>query len=163
MILTFRNEQIGMTRQSVFGFSWTTLFFGILPALVRRHWVGAAVQLFAALITFGISFFIFPFFYNKWHCKQLTEDNFKLQATPAIANMIKERWPFIELDIIVDGVDQYDMVERYGDDGVLRKEKVLRPRPAIPTDAPEGMDSSIAAGIIVVYLLAFGVVAIVNN
>ncbi|MDP1930029.1 MAG: hypothetical protein Q8L60_01070 [Gammaproteobacteria bacterium] len=58
------------------GFSWTTLFFGGLPALFRGHISAFFVQWIIAFCTLGISWLVFPFFYNSWHQKHLVGKGF---------------------------------------------------------------------------------------
>ena len=74
--LVLKNPRIGHIRKAPVGFSWTTLLFGPFPALLRQHWVGAGVQVLVALITGGLSFLVFPFFYNKWYINHLVQDGF---------------------------------------------------------------------------------------
>lgn len=58
------------------GFSWTTLFFGLFPALFRGHVLAALVMFVLALCTFGLSWLVFPFVYNKWHWNWLSHKGF---------------------------------------------------------------------------------------
>ncbi|MFC4292142.1 hypothetical protein ACFOWX_06915 [Sphingorhabdus arenilitoris] len=46
------------------GFSWTTFFFGIFPALFRGDAKNAAFMFFSALFTLGLSWLVWPFIYN---------------------------------------------------------------------------------------------------
>ncbi len=66
MIPMVRNAD-GVTTPAYSGFSWTTLLFSAFPALFRGHILAFFAQLIAPLLTFGLSFFVFPFVYNKWH------------------------------------------------------------------------------------------------
>ena len=58
------------------GFSWTTLFFGGLPALFRGHISAFFAQWIIAVFTLGFSWLVFPFFYNSWHQKHLVGKGF---------------------------------------------------------------------------------------
>lgn len=70
------NQQTNARSVGVIGFSWTTLFFGFFPALFRGH-IGAALLMFILpFVTLGISWLIFPFFYNKWHWNWLSHKGF---------------------------------------------------------------------------------------
>lgn len=64
------------------GFSWTTLFFGFLPALFRNDIKWAAIQFAVAILTSGLSVLAFPFFYNKLHLDDLLKDGWVIPGTP---------------------------------------------------------------------------------
>ena len=59
------------------GFSWTTFFFGLFPALFRGDWKWALIMLGAAFLTFGLSWLVFPFVYNKLYLKDLVAKGYK--------------------------------------------------------------------------------------
>ena len=80
----------GRLRTAPVGFSWTTLFFGFLPSLLRGHWIGALVQFVLALATMGISGLVFPFIYNKMYIKYLVGDGYKVQSTSRDVDRISE-------------------------------------------------------------------------
>jgi hypothetical protein len=61
----------GRYKEIKFGFCWTTLFFGFFPALYRGDWKWAFNMFVTALFTFGISWFVFPFIYNKLYIQDL--------------------------------------------------------------------------------------------
>lgn len=81
----FKHPPSGRMREAPVGFSWTTLFFGPLPALFRAHWVGFLVILITAFLTFGLSGLVFMFIYNKWYVKHLIGEGYK--ATEATADL----------------------------------------------------------------------------
>lgn len=58
------------------GFSWSTLFLGFLPAILRKDWKWAIIQLCLDHVTFGLSWLIMPFFYNKLYIKDLLKKGF---------------------------------------------------------------------------------------
>lgn len=74
--ITFTNEYTGQYKTAPIGFSWTTLFFGCFPALFRSDWKWALIQFGLALVTFGISWLVMPFLYNKLHIKELLNKGF---------------------------------------------------------------------------------------
>ena len=73
MVLLTRD---GVIKEAPTGFSWTTLFFGFFPALIRGDLKWGLIILIAAAVT-GISWLIFPFFYNKLYIKELLKKGYK--------------------------------------------------------------------------------------
>lgn len=71
-------------KQAPVGFSWTTFFFGIFPALFRSDWKWAAIQLLCVFFTWGLSSIVFCFIYNSLHIKDLVNKGF--QATSIADN-----------------------------------------------------------------------------
>ena len=59
------------------GFSWTTFFFGAFPALFRGDWKWFFIMLLVAFFTFGFSWLVFPFIYNKLYLKDLIKNGYK--------------------------------------------------------------------------------------
>lgn len=76
MRIRLKND-IGMVKECKVGFSWTTFFFGLFPALFRGDWKWALIQFLCAIITFGISSLVFCFIYNKIYINGLLEKGFK--------------------------------------------------------------------------------------
>lgn len=70
------------------GFSWTTLFFGFLPAVMRGDYRWAGIQFSAlipaAILTHGLGSLVpvvlFAFFYNRLHIRQLVLDGYVVSA-----------------------------------------------------------------------------------
>jgi hypothetical protein len=75
--INFEHPQSGQVKQAPVGFSWTTLIFGLFPALLRGHWVMAAVILVLAMLTLSLSSIVFAFIYNKMYIKYLIGEGFK--------------------------------------------------------------------------------------
>ena len=69
--IIFTNPHTGETREAPVGFSWTTFFFGCFPALFRSDWKWAIIQFLSYLVTFGLSWLVFIFIYNKLYIKEL--------------------------------------------------------------------------------------------
>ena len=63
-------------REVKVGFSWTTFFFGVFPALIRKDWLWALIMFIVAWLTVGFSWLIFPFFYNRIYISNLLKDGF---------------------------------------------------------------------------------------
>ena len=76
MIINLKHSQTGITRQVKLGFSWTTLFFGCFPALFRGDVKWAAVMFLVAFPAFGLSWFVFPFIYNKIFIREQLEKGY---------------------------------------------------------------------------------------
>lgn len=67
----------GMVKEVKIGFSWTTFFFGIFPALFRGDWKWAGIMFICNLLSYGVATMIFAFFYNKLYIKDLLEKGWK--------------------------------------------------------------------------------------
>lgn len=76
-IINFKHPDLNITKKAPAGFSWTTFFFGVLPALLRKDIKWFVIQLIAALITMGFSTIIFMFIYNKLYIKQLINEGYE--------------------------------------------------------------------------------------
>lgn len=75
--IQFKNEVSGELRQAPVGFSWTTAFFGIFPALFRGDFKWGLIMALLAIMTFGLSHLVFMFIYNKLYIKKLIEAGYK--------------------------------------------------------------------------------------
>ncbi|GLR65041.1 hypothetical protein [Marinospirillum insulare] len=78
--IIFKNPNTGAMKEAPVGFSWTTFFFGLFPALFRGDWKWAIIQLILGAITFGLSNILFMFIYNKLYIKELIGAGFKAQS-----------------------------------------------------------------------------------
>ena len=63
-------------REAPIGFSWTTLFFGFFPALIRGDWKWSLIMLVFACLTGPISWIVFPFIYNRIYYKESIREGF---------------------------------------------------------------------------------------
>lgn len=77
MKAVLKHSQTNEIREVKVGFSWTTLFFGCFPALIRGDFKWALIMFLAALVTYGISWFVFPFIYNKLYIKELARKGYE--------------------------------------------------------------------------------------
>ena len=77
--LTLQHPNTGIIKTAPLGFSWTTLFFGALPALFRGDFKWFFIQ--ALLSVLFIPVLIFPFIYNRIHLRRLLEQGYKVQST----------------------------------------------------------------------------------
>ena len=89
--LNLENPRTGKLRQAPVGFSWTTLLFGLIPALLRGHWVGAIVQLVCAIPTAGLSGIVFAFIYNKMYLNHLINDGFRVTGSDVPLEQVEAR------------------------------------------------------------------------
>jgi len=98
-----RDPQTGVVKNGYFGFSWTSLFFGGLPALIRGDIAsGLAIIICDAVISiptrgFGVLVVgvIWAFVYNKRYTIGLIEKGYILEDYPEIMAAAK-----IELGIV---------------------------------------------------------------
>ena len=84
MAITLRNEY-GVIKIVPTGFSWTTFFFGFFVPLFRGDIKYFLIMLLLAIFTYGISYFIFPFFYNGIYLRNLLENGWKPNTENDIA------------------------------------------------------------------------------
>ena len=77
MVVTLVHEETRLTKQVKVGFSWTTLFFGCLPALFRGDLKWTIVQFLLNICTFGLFSLVFAFFYNKIYVRELIEKGYR--------------------------------------------------------------------------------------
>ena len=104
----------GVEKKAPHGFSWTTLFFGPIPALLRGDLKNAAIMfalaivtlsfaylyfsfvpvgynrwledaLNLAIVTLSFAYLHFPFVYNRWHADALWRQGWKPKFVPADA------------------------------------------------------------------------------
>lgn len=76
MKLRLKNDA-GVVKECKAGFSWTTLFFGLFVPLLRGDFKWSIIMLLLAIITFGISWLVVPFIYNKKYIISLLEKGYK--------------------------------------------------------------------------------------
>lgn len=75
MVIALRN-QTGAIKTAPTGFSWTMLFFGCFVPLFRGDFKWFLISLIAGFVTFGISWLVMPFIYNKRYIANLLEMGF---------------------------------------------------------------------------------------
>ena len=92
-----RHPQTGVVKNGYFGFSWTSFFFGGIPALIRGDIVsGLAVLVFALVMsipTLGLGAavvgIIWAFVYNKRYTIGLLEKGYVLDDAPEVMSAAK--------------------------------------------------------------------------
>ena len=76
--ITFENKNSGAIKVAPIGFSWTTLFFSGIPALMRGHIGMGIVIIILAMVTGGLSNIVYGFIYNKMYIKHLIAEGAKM-------------------------------------------------------------------------------------
>lgn len=71
MNIHLSNVRTGQRREAKIGFSWTTLFFGCIPAFIRGDVKYGLIQFLSGIFTLGTSHLVFSFIYNKFYIKDL--------------------------------------------------------------------------------------------
>ncbi len=79
-VACLENSHTGQKREAPIGFSWTNLFLGFFVPLSRTDWKWAAIQFFAALITAGLCWLVFPFLYNRLYLRDLLNNGFEFRG-----------------------------------------------------------------------------------
>ncbi|HEY0524287.1 MAG TPA: hypothetical protein VGD08_12915 [Stellaceae bacterium] len=86
-----RNPQTGIVKKGLYGFSWTTFFFGGLPAMFRGDWLMGLILVVLQFLTWGISGLIAAFVYNKHYTTKLIERGYRFADTEAVNAMARAR------------------------------------------------------------------------
>ena len=97
--VTLIHEPSGIAKSGYYEFSWTTLFFGFLPALFRADWLtflgGIIIWSILATLTFGIGGFVaylaWAFMYNRYYTRSLIERGYRLADTDSVNEEAKRR------------------------------------------------------------------------
>ena len=76
---TINFEKNSLTKEAPVGFSWTTLFFGFFPALIRGDMKWAVIIFAATFVTFGLAVIVFAFIYNRLYIQSLVEKGFRVK------------------------------------------------------------------------------------
>lgn len=72
-------NEIGQIKIVKDGFSWTTLFFGVLVPLFRGDFKWFLIMLIGSMCTLGLAWLVFPFIYNKYYIEDLIANGYKFQ------------------------------------------------------------------------------------
>lgn len=91
--INLRHPASGLTKTGYYGFSWTTLFFGPLPALFRGDFyfffIYLGVTIFIVVVTFVFHVFailvlniVWAFVYNRLYTRRLLERGYVLADIP---------------------------------------------------------------------------------
>lgn len=78
-MITLKNEY-GVVKRVKHGFSWTMLFFGVFVPLLRGDLKWFIISFALAFFTFGFSWLVMPFIYNKQYLEDLLNKGYKVVA-----------------------------------------------------------------------------------
>lgn len=70
----------GLDKKIATGYSWKSLLFGCLYPAARGDMKGMIIQGFLAVITFGLSWLIVPFYYNKRYLERMISNGWKIKG-----------------------------------------------------------------------------------
>ena len=88
---TINLEKSGLIKEAPVGFSWTTLFFGFFPALIRGDMKWAVIIFAATFVTFGLAGIVFAFIYNRLYIQSLVEKGFKIKNYSGNKTLIEQK------------------------------------------------------------------------
>jgi len=71
MHVTLKHPATGLVVSKPSGFSWTTFFFGGLPALFRSDFKHFIIQFLLVIPTLGLSALFYAFKYNKFWAQDM--------------------------------------------------------------------------------------------
>lgn len=75
--IMLKHPKTGILKKGFYGFSWTSFFFGGLPAIFRGDIVTGLVITVLAILTCGIASLIWCFIYNKRYTLGLLEQGYE--------------------------------------------------------------------------------------
>jgi hypothetical protein len=81
--IPMHHPQTGIQKTGIYGFSWTTFFFGGLPAFFRGDIVVGVCVIIAGVFTCWIAPFIWAFMYNKRYTLALVEKGYVFVGSEA--------------------------------------------------------------------------------
>ena len=81
--IMLKHPQTGIIKKGLYGFSWTTLFFGGFPALFRGDIVVGLALIVITILTCGIAGIIWAFVYNKRYTLALIEKGYVFAGAEA--------------------------------------------------------------------------------
>lgn len=90
-VIMMREPQTGITKKGFYGFSWTSLFFGGFPAIIRGDLAIGILVLIANILTCGVAAIIWAFVYNKKYTLNLIEKGYTFLDTPEAIAEAKEK------------------------------------------------------------------------
>ncbi len=100
--ILFEDDYSGTLKTAPVGFSWTTLFFGFIPALMRGHLVLAALQFVISFAVYWgvgaiysyVPCILFAFIYNKLYIKYLIDRGYIANSASLSLDIMSQRLGF---------------------------------------------------------------------
>lgn len=74
--IVLKQKETGLVKEAKLGFSFTSLFFGVIIPIIRGDFKGFVLQLLASMATFGFAWLVIPFLYNKRYVARLLEKGY---------------------------------------------------------------------------------------
>jgi hypothetical protein len=90
-VIMMKNPQTGVIKKGIYGFSWTTFFFGGFPALFRGDIVVGICVMIASMLTLGVAGIIWAFIYNKRYTLGLIEKGYKFAGGEAENDLARSK------------------------------------------------------------------------
>lgn len=79
--ILMRHPDTGISKTGFYGFSWTTFFFGGIPALFRGDIITGLIVVVLGILTWWIAGVVWAFFYNKHYTIKLVEKGYAFVGT----------------------------------------------------------------------------------
>ena len=79
--IPLKHPETGIVKNGLYGFSWTTLFFGGIPAIIRGDITPGVLVIIGSFFTCGLVGLIWAFIYNKRYTLGLIEKGYQLCGT----------------------------------------------------------------------------------
>lgn len=80
-VIMMKNPQTGVIKKGFYGFSWTTFWFGGIPAFFRGDIITGAIVIVLSIVTFGFAGILWAVFYNKYYTTKLIERGYKFMGS----------------------------------------------------------------------------------
>lgn len=106
MAIVMTHRETGNIKTVPTGFSWTTFFFGLIPAAIRGDAKWAGIMALTGLFTLGLAWLVWPFIYNGLYR----------------ADLVKKGWSATEASSFEDDFDrQRGSGDSFGDDDPIAR------------------------------------------